>query len=105
MASLVWRIQRAILGSAGPEEARELLLELDFEYGRTPTENFLSELRKALFRSHNDEAWLRECFANVGADPDAALRQTISEILATDGGEVALREWLVAQEGGEAPTA
>lgn len=64
MATLINRIQRAILGSAGPDKVRGLLNELAIPAGGSG--GTIREVRRGVLRPISDEAILRDALANIG---------------------------------------
>lgn len=64
MATLINRIQRAILGSAGPDKVRALLAELQIPGGGSG--GTIREVRRGVLRPISDEAILRDALANIG---------------------------------------
>ena len=65
MTTLINRIQRAFLGSAGAEKVRALLAELAIPAGGSG-ENALREARRGFLRPISDEAILREALGSLG---------------------------------------
>jgi hypothetical protein len=63
MATLINRIQRAMLGSAGPEKVRALLAELAIPTSGSG-EPDMEEVRRGFLRPISDEAILRNALAN-----------------------------------------
>ena len=64
MASLINRIQRAMLGSAGAEKVRVMLVELAIPAGGSGGN--MREVRRGFLRPISDEAILRDALANIG---------------------------------------
>jgi hypothetical protein len=65
VASLINRIQRAMLGSAGPEKVRALLTELAIPAGGSG-ELVLRRARRGFLRPISDEAILRDALGDLG---------------------------------------
>jgi hypothetical protein len=81
MATLINRIQRAMLGSAGPEKVRALLAELAIPTSGSGNPD-MEEVRRGFLRPISDEAILRNALANFnltgGGSGDG--RQAIGDI-------------------------
>lgn len=86
MSSLVNRIQRAILGSSGPEELHSLLVELAIPGGQPRKDDAFKRVRRAILYSGASESELRSAFADLGLsgggdDPVGGLRNIRRAIL------------------------
>jgi hypothetical protein len=66
VASLINRIQRAMLGSAGPEKVRALLAELAIPAGGSGGEHVLRRARQGFLRPISDEVILRDALGDLG---------------------------------------
>lgn len=86
MATLINRIQRAMLGSSGPEKVRALLAELAIPTSGSGNTS-IREVRRGFLRPISDEAILRDALANFGlaggggGDPWQALGDIRNAIL------------------------
>jgi hypothetical protein len=99
MASLINRLQRAMLGSAGPEKVRALLAELAIPASGN-SENALRRIRHGFLYSISDEADLRDALGALnltggGGGGDQALSDIQNAILLTlRDSEATLRQGL-----------
>ena len=115
MSSLINRIQRAMLGSAGAEKVRALLHELAIPAGGSG--GSMREVRRGFLRPISDEAILRDALADLGlSGGGGGGTQSLSSIRTAilhnwSGNEAALRDGLdgliepgdLASGGGASP--